>query len=78
MRVRFLFTAPALAFAALTAGAGGAAADDTPWGPFGQGNVVQREESRPVNHCGNDWTHPSGAHSGSRGGPEGNVCVNGM
>ncbi len=78
MRVRTWLTAPALALAALTAGAGSAAADDTPWGPFGQGNVVQREESRPVNHCGNHWTHPSAAPSGTQTAPEGNVCINGM
>ncbi|WP_175407749.1 chaplin [Streptomyces sp. TRM64462] len=84
MRLRTLLTASALAvttFAALTATVGGAAADDTPWSPFGignsDGNIVQRPDHRPVNHCGNQWDASSPAAPTGQNQPQGNVCVNG-
>lgn len=69
------FAAPALAVAALAAAATSAAADDIWQLPHGQGNVVQREEHRPVNWCGNHWD--SGAPENAQQQPHQNVCVNG-
>ncbi|MCH0540822.1 chaplin [Streptomyces sp. MUM 203J] len=67
--------APALAVAALAMAAASAAADDIWQPPYGKGNIVQREEHRPVNRCGNHWD--SGAPEAARQQPHQNTCVNG-